>query len=143
MLLFLLKDIFMSSLKTYFRLLIFIAALFSAPMSAQSQTAPLSDPLRTFAACAGRLSAQMEFEWMFDGPASEITKAQRSAVIDILEAMIGPDQGRDVLNWRVEAKMAHASLLTRSKFSTDRRVTLRAERLALRSLENCNALLLG
>jgi len=140
---FLLKDDFMSSLKTYFRLLILVAALFSAPLSAQSQTAKPSDPLRTFAACAGRLSAQMEFEWMFDGPASEATKARREVVLEILDAMMPPDAGRTVLNWRIESKMAHASLLTRSKFDHDPRFALRAERLAARNLANCDALLLG
>ena len=129
----------MGSLKNILNVLI----LSAASTSAQAQMSVPSDPLRTFAACAGRLSAQMEFEWMFDGPASETTKARRGEVLEILDSMIPPGETPTVLNWRIEAKIAHASLLARSKFGSDPRFALRAEQLAARNLANCNALLLG
>jgi hypothetical protein len=133
------NDYLMGGLKT----LIGILILSMVSGLGHAQTSALADPLRTFAACAGRLSAQMEFEWMFDGPASEATKARREVVLEILDAMMPPDAGRTVLNWRIESKMAHASLLTRSKFDHNPRFALRAERLAARNLANCDALLLG
>lgn len=104
---------------------------------------PPSDPLRTFATCAGRLSAQMEFEWMFDGAASGVTQDRRGEVLDILDAMTPPTQARDVLNWRIEAKMAHSSLLQRTTFSDDSRIQMQARRLSVQKLKSCTALLLG
>ena len=125
------------------RKLIGILSLSMVSGLAHAQAPTPSDPLRVFATCAGRLSAQMEFEWMFDGPASEVTEARRGTVLEILDAMMPPDGGRTVLNWRIEAKMAHASLLRRSRFANDPRFALRAKRLAARNLATCDALLLG
>lgn len=75
--------------------------------------------LQTFAACAGRLSAVMEYQWMFDGDASERTKIQRRAVLDLISAIMEPDMGRQVLHWRLTAKQAHNVLLTRATFNQD------------------------
>jgi hypothetical protein len=77
------------------------------------------DPLLTFAACAGRLSAVMEYQWMFDGAASETTQTHRAAVLDLLNAVMEPARGRDVLMWRLQAKQAQYVLLTRATFNED------------------------
>ncbi|SLN25905.1 hypothetical protein PSA7680_01119 [Pseudoruegeria aquimaris] len=99
--------------------------------------------LRFFATCAGRLSAQMEHQWMFDGAASEITMAHRDSVIDILDALMPPERGRDVLAMRIEAKMAHAALLTRATFNDDTEDAAWAKATAVRLAAECEALLLG
>ena len=101
------------------------------------------DPVRLFATCAGRLSAVMEHQWMFDGPESERTKAQRAAMIDMLEAVMPAGKGREVLALRIDAKLAQAALLTRATFNDDRRDMQRAQRLALQRTSECTGLLLS
>lgn len=101
------------------------------------------DQLRFFATCAGRLSAQMEFQWLFDGDASEQTKRQRASVVDILEAMTPDARGREILSWRIEAKQAQAVLLSRGTFDQDPRGARIANILALRRIDECRSLLLS
>lgn len=118
------------------------------PLLAQSLPAIAQPPetdarLRFFAACAGRLSALMEHQWMFDGAASEATAARRAQVIDIVEAMMPPGGGRRVLNWRIAAKMAQAGLLTRATFNGDPRDAGRARRASHRLIAQCDAALPG
>ena len=80
---------------------------------------------------------------MFDGEAADATKSSRSALLDILDAMMSPDQGRMVLNWRVEAKAAQARLLTRATFNDDKRDAQMANRMAVRMIGDCRAMLLS
>jgi hypothetical protein len=94
-----------------------------------------ADPLlRQFATCAGRLSAVMEDQWMFDGPASEGTKAELQAMIGLIEASMPEGAGQEVMAWRIDAKVAHRALLHQIRYVTDRRLagtaTARAEALA-------------
>ena len=100
-------------MKTLFSVLAITVAL-AAPARANDH-----QHLRTFATCAGRLSAVMEYQWMFDGPASERTKLQRAVVLDLIAAVIEPEQGRDVLHWRISAKQAQSALLTRATFNDE------------------------
>lgn len=100
-------------------------------------------PVVTFATCAGRLSAMMEHQWMFDGPASERTEAQRAAMIGLLEAVMPAEHGRTVLHLRIEAKMAQAALLSRASFNTDDADARRALALAELRLAECTGMLLG
>lgn len=131
----------MSGMKT-FSLFLVLAVFSSLPPARAMPLAP-DNPVATFATCAGRLSAMMEHQWMFDGPASERTEAQRAAMIDLLEAVQPPDQGRDVLHLRLEAKMAQAALLTRATFNRDAEDARRALVLAQQNLAQCTGLLLG
>ncbi|CUH66449.1 hypothetical protein TG4357_02431 [Thalassovita gelatinovora] len=80
---------------------------------------------------------------MFDGAKADATEAVRDRMIDILEAMMSPDQGRDVLNWRIEAKMAQAALLSRAVFNLDKRDARRAQRAAQQKIGACRSLLLS
>ncbi|WP_197915652.1 hypothetical protein [Thiosulfatihalobacter marinus] len=80
---------------------------------------------------------------MFDGARADTIQSERASVLDILDAIMPPDQGRRVLSWRVEAKMAQAALLTRATFGSDIRIQRRAQTLAARNVEACRALLLG
>lgn len=128
----------MGGLRTIF--LAFAALLLAMPAGAM----PSGDTqLRTFATCTGRLSALMEHQWMFDGPGSEQTARARAQMVDILDAMMPEGRGRDVLAWRVEAKMAHAMLLTRAVFAQDRAEARWAAQTADRLTAECRAFLLS
>lgn len=129
----------MRSLKTFLLGMVLGGSLAAPVALAQSQ----DDQLRFFASCAGRLSAQMEFQWMFDGAASEQTKQQRAGVLEILEAMIPQGRGPEVLTWRIEAKQAQAALLTRGIFNENQKDAQMAQRLALRQISECRAVLLS
>ncbi|MDA7428661.1 hypothetical protein PGB28_09335 [Primorskyibacter aestuariivivens] len=135
----------MGSLKTF--LFASVLAVTSSPSLAQARMIdPMidrADPVVMFAICAGRLSALMEHQWMFDGPASEQTALQRAHMIDMLDAVRAPNSGREVLAMRIEAKMAQAALLTRATFNADPRDKTRAARLALQRVRECTGVLLS
>lgn len=99
--------------------------------------------LRVFATCAGRLSAVLEYQWMFDGASADRTMAQRATVLQLVTAVMGPDQGRDVLRWRIDAKFAHQALLNRATFNRDRRDAAWAADTATRLAAECTDMLLG
>lgn len=61
----------------------------------------------------------MEHEWLLSDVRADQTEDHRDAMIDLLFATMGPDDGQQVLSWRIEAKIAHASLLTRATFRKD------------------------
>ncbi len=119
----------------------FCLALGALPASAGSSFE--TDPLRTFAACAGRLSALMEHQWMFDGDASEITQRQRAQLIELAGAIMAPEQGQQVLAWRINAKAAHHALLTRATFNDDPGDAAWAADMAALQAADCTALLLS
>jgi len=93
-----------------------IAAL-SAPLTAGAEMP--DDPLLFFAHCTGRLSAELSHHWMLASPHADEIEEMRAALIDILDMMTPEGAGRDVLNWRIDARAAHAALLTRATFSQD------------------------
>ncbi len=101
------------------------------------------DPLRIFASCAGRLSATMEHQWLMGDPNSDRTEAQREAMLSLVDAIMAPDQGRDVLSWRIEAKQAHSVLLTRATFNDDAEDAAWALTRAQTQLGACTGLLLS
>ena len=80
---------------------------------------------------------------MFDGAASERTMEQRAHVLDLIEAIMPADMGRDVLHWRISAKLAQSALLTRSVFNDDPDDALWAARMADRFTKDCTSLLLS
>ena len=102
-----------------------------------------SDPLRTFASCAGRLSATMEHQWLMSDPTSDRTQAQRAAMLSLVDAVMAPGQGSQVLTWRIEAKQAHAVLLTRAAFGQDADDATWALQKAEAHLAQCTGLLLS
>lgn len=132
----------MGGLKTHILAisLFFVAAV---PVPGPAGAMPTEDgQLKAFATCAGRLSALMEHQWMFDGPASEDTQVARAQLVDILEALMPPGRGREVLAWRVEAKMAHAMLLARATFAAEDEARW-AARTADRLVAACRSYLLS
>ena len=52
---------------------------------------------------------------------------------------MGPNDGRQVLAWRIEAKVAHASLLTRATFRED---TWAAQR-ATQMVQACTSIMMS
>ena len=98
----------MGGLRTYLRAPALLCAL-AGPLPAQADTDLPDNPLHFFATCAGRMSALMEHQWQVDGPASDITKVRRAALLDVLSALTPPGSEAQVMAWRVEAKAAHAA----------------------------------
>ncbi len=80
---------------------------------------------------------------MFDGDASEQTKRQRADVLDLLAAVMPPDMGREVLHWRISAKLAQSALLTRATFNDDPADAAWATRTATRLTRECTSFLLS
>jgi len=113
----------MGGIKTYLPigLLAFTALVPLAPLHAD-----INNQLNHFATCAGRLSAQMEHEWLLPQGGTDQTEDHREAMLDLLYATMGPDDGQQVLAWRIEAKVAHAGLLTRAIFKEDNWAAQRA-----------------
>lgn len=100
-------------------------------------------PLMQFATCAGRLSALMEHQWLVDGPASEQTAKEVAALSDIVQALIVPGQGRQVLALRIEAKVAQRALLMQADFGTDPRLGTQAARRSAELIGACRAMVLS
>ena len=94
------------------------------------------------AQCTGRMSAEMEFEWLTGGT-GEQPRLFRSHLEDVLEAISQPGEGQAILNMRIEAKHAHATLLTRSVFNDDAADAARAARMATYFADGCRAMLTG
>lgn len=115
----------------------FALGLFSLPTLAGA------DPLHTFATCTGRLSATMEHQWLMRDPAAERTEAQRAAMLSLLDAVMAPDQDRNALAWRIDAKQAHAVLLRRATFNDDAEDAAWALSQAETHLARCTGLLLS
>ncbi|WP_089992475.1 hypothetical protein [Cognatiyoonia koreensis] len=108
--------------------------------------ADLSSPeaqLRTFANCAGRLTAQLEFEWLMLDGNSAATQEQRQQIVDILNSMIPDGRGREVLAWRTDARAAQRGLLERAQFASDNTDAAWAKKAAARYLASCTAFLLS
>lgn len=124
----------MSSLRTFLLLAVMMATptLQAAPAELTTQVAQ----------CTGRMSAEMEFAWLI-GEDGEQARLFRSHLEDVLEALAEPGEGRAILNLRVEAKHAHATLLTRSHFNADAADAARAARMATRFADGCRAMLMG
>ncbi len=102
------------------------------------------DLLRTFSVCAGRLSAQMEHQWLLRDPEAERTERVRAAMLELV-VLVGPDEATRAaaLNIRIAAKHAQALLLTRATFNADAADADWARRRAADEIAACASLLLG
>lgn len=63
------------------------------------------------------MSAEMEHAWLTNDPAADAYKGQRLTFLTLLDATLPAGQERAALHHRIEAKLAHASLLTIATFS--------------------------
>ena len=98
----------------------------------------VDDLTRHVSTCVGRYSAQMEHHWLFQDMPSDRIERERSHLIDILETLTTADNAVQVLSGRIDAKLAHASLLTRATFSGDPRLARWAARRAEQHMALCN-----
>ena len=122
--------------------LTWVLAFLAAAGAAQAMETA-EERLIGFATCAGRLSALMEFQWLIHDPEADQTELVRANLIDILDAVMPPDRGREVFHWRIEAKMAHAALLHRGRFNQNAADALWARRLAAEHSDRCRSYLLS
>lgn len=109
-----------------------------------SSTSPLAETNLgfVFAECAGRFSAEREHAWLTGNPEADYYEARRSAFVALLDATQSSATARRSLSHRIDAKMAHASLLTLATFGSDTDRAARAKRLAARHIGTCQSLLL-
>ena len=85
----------------------------------------------------------MEHQWLLSDPNADRTEAQRAAMLSLVDAIMVPEQGRDILNWRIASKQAHAVLLTRATFNEDREDATWAIERAEAQIAACTGLLLS
>ncbi|MCV6592061.1 MAG: hypothetical protein OIF48_03845 [Silicimonas sp.] len=100
---------------------------------------PLAD---MFAACTGRYSAEMEHAWLVQDDRAGGFEQKRRQFIELLEAVVPAEERRAALHRRIEAKMAHAQLLTQAWFSNDHDRALWARSRARAEMNYCAGLLL-
>jgi hypothetical protein len=124
-----------------------LLAVLASPVAATSPAAVDRLPdtphaqVRLFATCAGRMSALMEHQRLFDGPASEATRALRDAFVELAEAAgVEGLATHQAMAWRVEAKAAAAGLLTQAAFGPANRRAA-AGRTAAARIAECRGLL--
>lgn len=108
-----------------------------------AQSAAASQPLeQLFATCAGRLSAELEHQWLMRDPEAEATEHLLDAMIALLDAT-GSDADRArLMAIRIEAKYAHGTLLRRATFNDRPMDASWAAGHAQSQLKVCSALLL-
>lgn len=128
----------MVGLKTFTTAIAFLA------LAGQARPDPpdLPEMVRTFAYCAGRLSAEMQHQWLLSDPRSGETEAVRAAMIDLLEAAQPEGAGPWVLTYRTAARQAHSALLSQATFGDDSREAAWARRRAEAELGYCLELML-
>lgn len=114
-----------------------------ATTSHPSRAAQPIDLVAEFAQCAGRLSAQMEHQWLISDPSADRTRQQRAEMLTLLEAVIAPAAAPQALNLRINAKHAHAQLLTQSAFSQNPAQKTYAQQRAQRLVGHCMGFLLS
>ncbi len=122
----------MSGLKTLLTLLIVLPSPGGA-----AERSLMSD----FATCAGRFSAELEHAWLMSDELADEIERRRHMFIDLLEAAIPSEQSCHALHLRIEAKVAHASLLTQATFSPDQERALWPVRRAKAEIAHCNSFL--
>ncbi|MFK7764030.1 MAG: hypothetical protein AB8B62_12260 [Roseobacter sp.] len=98
---------------------------------------------QTFAGCLGRTSAELEHAWLMGTPNADALQTQYTAFDDLLQASQPPEDARAILKYRIEVKMAHASLLTNASFEQDETRATRSRYLAARYMSACETLLLN
>ncbi|WP_281995606.1 hypothetical protein [Ruegeria faecimaris] len=123
----------MSSLKTFLVLLLILP----------KQSPAADDPLMSsFAACAGRFSAELEHAWLMNDDRTDQIAHRRAQFIDLLNTTVPDDQRRHALHLRIDAKMAHAKLLSAARFSHDADRSKWAVRRARAEIDYCTGFLL-
>ena len=95
-----------------------------------------------FAACAGRFSAELEHAWLVHDERTDEIEHRRTQFIELLSAIVPSDLRRHALHLRIDAKLAHAGLLSQGTFSTDADRSQWAIRRAKSEIDYCTGFLL-
>jgi hypothetical protein len=95
-----------------------------------------------FATCTGRLSAQMEHQWLLRDGASSVTERHRASMIAVLDALTTEENAAKALSIRINSKYAQAALLSRATFNRDAGDAEWAGRKADRDVATCLILIL-
>ncbi|MEM7440556.1 MAG: hypothetical protein AAF393_13225 [Pseudomonadota bacterium] len=114
-------------------------AMVLAPFAAQAQAQPLSE---AFASCAGRYSAELEHAWLLNDDRSVEFEHRLHQFADLVKATALQGDLRNLLNLRIETKLAHAGLLTQATFATDTELSDWAEARAASAINFCADFLL-
>ena len=96
-----------------------------------------------FAACVGRYSAQMEHAWLMQTADAAEYESRRLTFLSLLDATVPEGRARETLSYRIDVKMAHASLLAVAEFSDNADRARAARQMAARHIASCQALVLG
>ncbi|MEM7733575.1 MAG: hypothetical protein AAF280_12460 [Pseudomonadota bacterium] len=94
------------------------------------------------ATCVGRMSAEMEFAWLLHDAEADHFENQRERFVEILESLGPPPNPKRQLAARIDAKMAHARLLTTAHFGTDKTRADWSKRQAVMMRSACQNMLL-
>ena len=120
-----------------------LLAATAALVSITSASAAEQTLLATFSGCVGRLSAQMEHQWLINDSQAAQTEAVRASMIELLDLVSTPESRRASFHLRVDAKYAQAVLLTRATFNDDPQDAAWARTRAETEIAACQSLLLS
>mgnify|MGYP001549901694 CR=1 FL=1 len=115
---------------------------FLVTLPIKADAPPLPEIVRTFASCAGRLTAQMHHQWLLLDPAADQTEAHRATMIDLLDAALPKGSGREALRYRTTAREAHAALLSRATFNANSKDASWAQKRVSAEITQCQALMI-
>lgn len=127
----------MGGMRTF--VLLFLGWCISAP----AWGLPADQQLRSFANCAGRLTAELEHAWLTYDDRADVIEAQRKQVVELLNAVLPQNRGREVLAWRVEARAAQRALLMRATFADNSDDAAWAAKVASEYRADCTSFLLS
>lgn len=80
---------------------------------------------------------------MFDGPTSERTAEELAAMVALIEASMPEGAARQVMAWRIDAKVAQRGLLHQARFARDTRLAKMAAARAEALAAECRSMTLG
>lgn len=123
----------MSGLKTLLLVLLVL------PMPGRAAEDPL---VSAFATCAGRFSAELAHAWLMQDDRAPEIEHRRSQFVELLNAVVSSDGRRNALHLRIDAKVAHAGLLSQASFSSDADRSQWAIRRAKAEIDYCTGFLL-
>lgn len=120
-----------------------VAPLACAVILASMSGAESEPLLDRFAVCTGRLSAELESQWLFSDPRADATEALRDTMRDLYHSVSTSESEAPGLAKLLDAKVAHARLLTQAHFSRDAAVRTLSRRRADNQVALCASLLLS
>ncbi len=75
--------------------------------------------LHDLASCAGRMKAVLDHRVTYNHSFPENIGVGHSRLVEMIDAIIEPDQAQEVLSWRIGARVAQARLLQRAEYPSN------------------------